>query len=495
MSVKDSLEPDHNPFVPMAPAARAAVVGFVLLYSVVVPTVREILWGPGTPLSEARLLADIVFQLLLLVPLVAYRASYGWLHPIVFPVLFQLAVTFTREPLLLVSPLSMLAPMAPELAVPGALRGWSDPAVARAHLFTSLLQSLALLVYYAGFFAGPDLRFPRLAFPRPRRVPLVGVAVVAFALVLCAVFIQLRGGLLAHIASLALGRFRTLSSLGPITVLADLGMLAVLAWLGLDRNALRSPVFWLAVPAALSVPFLMKGARSDVIYPGVMLFMVWILHRRRIPAVPIALFGAAALFAFGFLGAVRKSGRMTDGAATVVRELDVAATARVAVEDAARRTANGGMIGVMAKVPAEVGFQWGRTYVATATFFVPRAVWPEKPRGVGALNAWLIHGRDPEGGGIPLGAVGEAYWNFSIMGVVVLFFGFGAFHRWLAAAFRRTAAAPAAVPLYVLTLFTLDFYSRSILVWVQQTVLLLIILYAMRAIRFHPLAGTTHAAA
>lgn len=63
-------------------------------------------------------------------------------------------------------------------------------------------------------------------------------------------------------------------------------------------------------------------------------------------------------------------------------------------------------------------------------------------------------------------AVGEAYWNFGVPGVAIAFFLFGIFTRRLANSFRAYADQPAAIVLYLITLFLLAEPSGlSIIVW------------------------------
>jgi len=136
---------------------------------------------------------------------------------------------------------------------------------------------------------------------------------------------------------------------------------------------------------------------------------------------------------------------------------------------------------VVAKVPEEVDLLYGRSYVGPLLFFVPRALWPEKPRGVGAMNSEFIFGR-PYSGGIPTGPVGEAYWNFHIPGVAAIFFLYGIFHRWLARFLVRYADVPVAWVLYALTLFYFSPEGPTLTSYLQQIVTAIVFLYWMQAL-------------
>jgi len=72
---------------------------------------------------------------------------------------------------------------------------------------------------------------------------------------------------------------------------------------------------------------------------------------------------------------------------------------------------------------AENGITWGKQLIGVFLFFVPRAVWPGKPIGSGAFLAEKMNFTF-DNIGMPI--MGEAYINFSIVGIVMfaIFFGF-----------------------------------------------------------------------
>ncbi len=72
---------------------------------------------------------------------------------------------------------------------------------------------------------------------------------------------------------------------------------------------------------------------------------------------------------------------------------------------------------------SENGITWGKQLFGVLFFFIPRAVWPDKPIGSGA---YLAEKMNFSYDNIAMPIMGEAYINFSIVGIVLfaIFFGF-----------------------------------------------------------------------
>jgi hypothetical protein len=179
---------------------------------------------------------------------------------------------------------------------------------------------------------------------------------------------------------------------------------------------------------------------------------------------------------------------------TILTDVNVAEMVAAGQEEMQNRGETGAFLPLVAKVPRQVDFLYGQSYLAALFFFVPRAVWPEKPRGVGPMtNAYIYHEREMrpgellQGSGIPPGAMGEAYWNFYYPGVILLYMLVGVFHRWLAALLRRGADVPAVWVLYALTLLMTP-TSTAVVKWLQTVIPGIAIAWWMGAIRM-PGAG------
>jgi hypothetical protein len=488
-------QPQPNPFVAIPLPWRVALITFVLVYYILVPGLRAVVAPDNTPLATERVLVGLLYQLVLFSPLFFYRAHFGWLHPLLFVPLFTVARRLAENPGQLMAPLTIFAPAGEGHLAHRALAGWSQEAVAEAMLRAQLISLLALLAYFFGFFLGPRFRAPRLTFPPAEKLGRLSVKVlmvVAFSTVLFVYFMHTQGGISAHLSSFGGGRFRALAGTGHIRVMIGAGTLAVVAWYALSRTATRNPLFWVVASMSVLSAFFVSGSRSGVIEVLVLFIVIWMCRHQKVPSVRIVLVGLVALVLLGSLGALRRSamqgGQVDWSVLTTMRTTESIGAAR---EEVAERGSNSGFVAIVAKVPNEVGFLHGRSYVGTVLFFVPRAIWHDKPRGPGAMVAAHIFGGQPlgadagrwEGGGVPPSSAGEAYWNFALPGVVLVFLLFGIFHRWLATTFVQYSAAPAMALLYVLTINNLSPTSTSMVPYLQQITLALAILWWLGGIR------------
>jgi len=236
--------------------------------------------------------------------------------------------------------------------------------------------------------------------------------------------------------------------------LIGLGLLACLIWFAQDRRAPRRPVFWAAVAASMAVEFLATGSRSMVFYAVIVGFMVWVLRERKVAWGRFMLLGAAGMVALGALGALRKStftGRIDWGTITDISASETLLGSSLP-ELVERRTTLDSTLPILAKVPGEHEFLYGSTYAAVLALPIPRSIWPSKPGlSGGRIGREFFHTR----AGIPVTGVGEAYWNFHVPGVLLVFALFGMFHRWVACLFVPYARWPAMMLLYALGMWSM----------------------------------------
>lgn len=91
------------------------------------------------------------------------------------------------------------------------------------------------------------------------------------------------------------------------------------------------------------------------------------------------------------------------------------------------------LLHMLRTVPDKLDFQYGQTFLQFFWLPIPRVVWPDKPQAVGAfLAAILTPGtRARAGGGVATGLIGEAYLNFSYIGLIVVPMLFGLLVVWV----------------------------------------------------------------
>jgi hypothetical protein len=113
------------------------------------------------------------------------------------------------------------------------------------------------------------------------------------------------------------------------------------------------------------------------------------------------------------------------------------------------RTNQGFNIGlVMRRFPAIKEFDYGsKLAIDVASSFVPRFLWPDKPKAGGQYNMKYYTGLVIEGWSTNVGPVGEAYGSFGVNGGIFYMFCLGLFVRW---AYILLFKASRKIPLLIL---------------------------------------------
>jgi hypothetical protein len=467
----------RSPFVPMTAFHRWLVVTLLGAYLLWVGLHDLTHLTYSTTASAWLFMALAVNISLLLLPVVFYQSSYGWFHPLVFNIFLTLIVHLRRTPLYLVG-----------MPWHAALPGWSANELDRLVVYELFLRAFGLGLCYLGFWLSPRLGLPQFRFDAPRHLERKVVVTVLCAIGVFLVYMQTRGGLISHILSWGYGRRTELAGDAYWGFVIQMGITACLSWLALDRRAHRQPLFWGCAVSSLAIIFFASGSRGTLVYFLVMALLVWCLRERKISFTKPVLVVMLGLLLLGLLGNFRTStfrGEVNWGALAGGSSTGESAVVTALREVSARSSEGSAVYPILAKVPAEVDFIHGRSYLAVLTLPIPRALWSEKPGMVGGqVGATFFN----SSAGIPPGAIGEAYWNFGLPGVTLIFLLFGGFYRWLADTFRHYADEPAAIILYVVTLFRFAEPSTPTLVsWLIVLVLSFLFLRLAGAMR---LGGT-----
>jgi oligosaccharide repeat unit polymerase len=469
--VPERLKKSATCFVPMTSFQRGTTICLLALYLAWIWVQQQ---ADPTPTAASGwvFLALFVNFLLLLLPVIFYRPSYGWFHPLIFG-LFLTLTEHLRRTVIYAEGLHA------HVALPGL--GEYDLTLLLARELA--LCSLGLLAYYIGFWLGPTQKVPRIAFRQPRRLVLkVGLAILASVGVFLA-YMQSRGGVIAHIVSWGRGRRMELAGDSYWGFFIQFGLTACLFWLAMDRKAHLRPLFWGCAGISLLITFLSSGSRSSIIYSIAMGLLVWLLRERKIAPTKILIFVLIALFLIGLLGNFRRStfdGKIDWSTLTNTASNEMAIVTAGLEEVSARSGEGDAVFPILARVPKQVDFIQGSSYLAVLTLPIPRGLWPEKPGLIGGQTGETFF-RAPAG--VPPGPIGEAYWNFGMIGVPFVFLIFGIFYRWLTAVFARYADQPVAIVLYIITLFRLsEPSSQAVVHWLITFVLSVIFLYLIGAI-------------
>ena len=409
-------------------------------------------------------LAFSTYLLALALPFVLYRRAWGWFQPIVFTIVWWHLIQQI---------LPRLGVYSQGLDYHRALPGWLISDLNLVVAKALLVDVVALLALYVGFFGSGRLPVPRLRFRPPRhllvKVLLVG-AVSLFALLR---LIDEAGGLGPLMLQRGLSvDLRVRASLGGGHWQFMVGLLktACLVWLALKPEHWRRPIFIAVFGAALFIGFAATGSRGGLYMPILMAGAIWALAHRRVPYLLIVVFGVAALAMIGILGEFRAESRGARSLDNVTLTTDLVDNLERGLADVTKYgTQSIGIYPIIAKVPEQVDFLYGQSYASIFLAPIPSVILPfDKPAAGGAWTAEHFFGTTQNT--IPPSTIGEAYWNFHLPGVLIVMTLFGIFLKWLARLFTVNAGAPWVMVIYVYTLFALQPNSDSFYSWLHGIV-------------------------
>lgn len=475
------MKDSNNPFVPIPYSYRLLLLLFFTVYYILVPSAKFILLDSTIPYTSARLVLSVIYSLLTFAPILLYRSHFGILHPLILPLLLSIVKFVFKSPTFLVSFLDT-TPLYQEYGNPlvSPLAGYTAAETSALEVQILLLNILSVCSLYAGYFYGPKIRTFRLPEKTPRFFPYVIGGAIAISLLGTMLYLRGKGGLSAHFTSFAYGRKNAVGGEGYIHVVLNIGFIATLIWLAVKRYAYQNPAFWIAVLATLPIQFLTRGSRSTLVYGAILLLLVFILHFRKLPTLSVAVLGLVGMMAIGVLGEIRQStfgGNEVDWSALLNFNTEDALSSYT--EEISFRKGQNPDLAVMTRGIDKVGLLWGKTYVGGILFFIPRAIWKDKPHSSGYYTGTLLFNSR---GGIPPSAVVEAYWNFHIFGVFLIYFIHGMFLRWFGSLLKVNQGKAAFTVLYVITIFYFFPSNLALIHCFQQLGLVLILLWMLRMI-------------
>jgi len=420
------------------------------------------------PLGEPPLiqvwLAFIAYGVVLALPFIWYRPSWGWLHPLVFLVLWaELARSVLRK-------ISIYATGLPAHDVmPAASSAVLNGVVTEA----LLLKAVGLMAMYTGFMSAGRLTAPRLEFKQPNHLALKTGVLTAVSLLALLMLVNAAGSVGALMLQRGLpaeARIFTDPNMRIAAYMVGLLKPACLVWFALKPKAWRSPVWLAFFGIAMLIGFMATGSRSGVAIPVLQAGVIWILHNRRIPYQAIVIGFVFSMLVLGIGGAFRQASTEAESLAEVEVDVGLVNSVTNGFQGMVRYGAShSGYYAILASVPDNVGFLWGESYLSIPVAPIPSAVLPfEKPEAGGKLNAKRIF--SIRSGGVPPGSIGEAYWNFGIPGVIVVMALFGVVLKWFYRLYVVNQARGWVMVVYVITLFSLRPSSPPIYGWLHAMV-------------------------
>lgn len=448
-----------NPFLPMAGPYRAAIVGYLILYHFLFPAFA--VGDNAGPLIAFRLLSEALFVGLSVLPFILLRQEGGWLHPLMLPTVLTVAKEIFKNSMALINPIgSPMTYLGAKTYSPATSLRLSDMELDLTRIGLTLTYCFALVVFYAAYFASRRLRWPQLPLARGRNVAAVSLMVIAVSALTAMVLFQVQGGLSRYLVNMRGGRVALFAEIGPVLEVITFSTTALLIWFAYERRPFANPWFVGSLLLSLGLTLVATGSRSDTVGPAVMLMLLWWWKTGRVRLAPILVLVVFAYAVLGGFGAIRQNYASNSVDWSVIKSGDLSEWYASATTETQKRDDEEANLAAFAGAN-QYGLLWGRTYVYSVSFWIPRGIWPDKPRSADAYNMWVnFAGHDisenlPRAGegrfwGIPVGQVAEAYWNFHLIGVAIVSILMGLYARSLTALAQQYAWIPAIIPIVVM---------------------------------------------
>lgn len=480
---------DHGAGRSVPRVFQNVLVAYVLLTGELVRGVQAALFGlqgGGQGAFTAAILLAITIDIVRVAPLFIYaRHPLGVLHPLILTtVLWPLLVAMPGqiEELWGLGGLLLGDPISPPFY---EALGWlPGPQIWGAVAWANLCELVALLSTYAGYaFArernpsseGAARGTPRREFDG-KRLRAVAIVVIAVSVGALLVLIEVRGGLAAHLADMARGRFRSMAGLGPLVAAVDLGLIALVVWVAARPNDVRQPLFIALMLGEVAAQFISNGARSAAFAVFMMVGLTWALRTRRIPWRLALILVPVFFLAFGALNIVRTAGFAGQSAGQSMSDVDTGQVLTRVQEEIDLRQSLESTVPVIAQGHEVMGGPlWGSSYGAAVFAFVPRWIWQGKPRGPGSLYAQNFLGEVREGLAVPVNPTAEEHWNFGFLGVILISALYGALIRYAHNIYVMRQDNPFVVAAFVLFVTTFHLSTDDLVLFQQQALMLLIV--------------------
>ena len=175
---------------------------------------------------------------------------------------------------------------------------------------------------------------------------------------------------------------------------------------------------------------------------------------KKLSGKAIILFFILILMVAAILGRLRQYGSFSMlNYDTVLQTLNARELAtRTFIENGDFIIMNKTLVDMIEGVPQKLDYQYGKTYLMSFVYLIPRAAWSGKPMSASILYLTKFYPIFYEGGGgLRCFILAEAYMNFGYMGMAVMLM-YGFFHRLLYAYLIRNRSNKSAILFYAISL-------------------------------------------
>jgi len=208
---------------------------------------------------------------------------------------------------------------------------------------------------------------------------------------------------------------------GPAVAILKKSFIVPLIWYGFKGNKVfKNPLFLLVFFISIISGFLLSGSRSSILQASIPYFIVYMFKTNKIPFFKLALLGIVFFILFGILGELRRSAWHHEVDWEILTSTTLEESIELASEEVNFWSTLNPNIAITNKVPREVDFLYGKPYLGVILFFIPRYLWPDKPHSTGQYVGSIFFNKSE--GGVPPGEFADIFWNFGLLGVLILFF-------------------------------------------------------------------------
>lgn len=423
----------------------------------------------GTPVGIISFILYFLKLYLLILPLTVIRneEQYG-LHPLIFIGAWTLITNAIPEASIVLHGLNDHPGMA----------SLSASRVESAINFKFLFDAVALGATYLGFILFNPLPI-KLTHPEPTAIATKLLVVAGATLGLLFLMASKMGG----IEALALTKGKYVAQAiggGHWNVMAGIIVSAVWLAAALMHNPWKSFTFWLATVFAVITEFLVTASRGGSLMILLVLFIVFLVRHGHINTKHTLTVVLVILLGLGLMTQLRQgiqSGNFKgQETSDIASQLNIANFFGDAVKELGDYAGAGNTdYSIYGVVSREGKYLLGESYIAILVAPVPRAIWPDKPMGVGRKASQTFLPEYKHDTGVPPSPAGEAFWNFGPVGVFVIFFAWGAFLRW-AWVSVKARRYPGIIVIFIVMLFYLRPHTSFFYNWLHATVPLILVL-------------------
>ncbi len=421
-----------SPFINIPGWLNVFLKIYFIVYRVFIPIYTVILNPEQEGLFLFTLLNIIYFTLIFLPVLVPFK-NIGIIHPLVFTLLLGLLKGIVSS-----SGANFLTPFFQTdftFESSAAFRV-NDPItydLVSLNLQASLFDIIAISFFYFGYlsfgnravyFKVPHLPIPALFSSLKKVIPIISV----LSILVLILFFNSQGGITTYISSWGTSRKEAMMDLGVYLSFMKIFYIFPLIWFIMNGAKLKgNPILLFVLIITIISGFFLVGSRSGIVSATIPFFIVWIVRNKKIPLLRPALVGILFLGLFGVLGQFRASTYDNQVNWDVFSNLDLSESINKSEDELYLWQGLNADIAIYAKVPDQTDYLYGKSYVGALLFFIPRTIWHEKPRGTGYYVGQNIFGLSQAG--IPPSETSEAYYNFGILGILIIFFFKGRLYK------------------------------------------------------------------